>query len=78
MCIPAWPSAGAWSAASWISGRTIKLLPIPALGLVGLLLVWRGLKRRSHGLPYVGAALVFLSGYLAWRRASSRSSCLTP
>ncbi len=39
-------------------------LPIPLLGLIGLGLVYGGLKRGSHGLPYLGAALVFLSGYL--------------
>ena len=40
------------------------LLPIPLLGLVGLLLIARSAARGSHALPFVGALLVFLSGYL--------------
>jgi cytochrome bd ubiquinol oxidase subunit II len=39
-------------------------LLIPALGLVGLGLVAAGLRRGSHGRPFVGALVVFLSGYL--------------
>jgi cytochrome d ubiquinol oxidase subunit II len=39
-------------------------LPIPALGAVGLALVWLGLRRGSHFLPFAGALVVFLSGYL--------------
>ena len=39
-------------------------LAIPALGLVGLGLIAWGLRRASHTLPFAGAALVFLSGYL--------------
>ncbi len=39
-------------------------LPIPALGAIGLGLVWLGLARRSHWLPFVGALVAFLSGYL--------------
>lgn len=42
----------------------LRLAPVPLLGLVGLTLVAGGLRLRSHGWPYVGAALVFLSGYL--------------
>ena len=42
----------------------LKLAPIPLIGLVGLGVVAGGLRLRSHGWPYVGAALVFLSGYL--------------
>jgi len=45
-------------------GKLAPLLPVPALGAAGLaVLVW-GLLRRSHGLPFAGALLVFLSGYL--------------
>ena len=40
------------------------LLFIPALGLAGLLVVVGMARRRSHGWPFVGALLVFLSGYL--------------
>ncbi len=43
--------------------RLLRLAPIPALGLVGLLAIVRGLRRRSHRWPYAGAVLVFLSGY---------------
>ena len=38
-------------------------LPIPLLGIAGLLVLAFGLARRSHGWPHVGASLVFLSGY---------------
>ena len=39
-------------------------LAIPALGLSGLGLIFLGLRRGSHVRPFVGALLVFLSGYL--------------
>ncbi len=52
-------------------GIMLKLLPIPVLGLAGLATVIVGLMRRSHGLPYIGAAVVFLSGYLGLRRGFS-------
>ena len=42
----------------------LPFLPIPILGAAGLLIVAEGLRRREHGMPYAGAALVFLSGYL--------------
>ena len=38
-------------------------LPIPLAGLTGLAVIAVGLKRRSHGWPFAGALLVFLSGY---------------
>jgi cytochrome d ubiquinol oxidase subunit II len=40
------------------------LLPIPALGAVGLGAVVIGLRRGSHLWPFAGALIVFLSGYL--------------
>jgi cytochrome d ubiquinol oxidase subunit II len=40
------------------------LLAIPALGLAGLALVWRGVRSQPHSRPFIGALLVFLSGYL--------------
>ena len=43
--------------------RLAPLAPVPVLGLVGLALLAVSLHRRSHALPFVGAALVFLSGY---------------
>jgi cytochrome d ubiquinol oxidase subunit II len=39
-------------------------LPIPLLGGAGLAIVYLGLAWRSHILPFAGALLVFLSGYL--------------
>ncbi|MES2032542.1 MAG: cytochrome d ubiquinol oxidase subunit II [Pseudomonadota bacterium] len=39
-------------------------LPIPLLGAIGLAVVAVGLWKRSHGWPFLGAALVFLSGYI--------------
>ncbi|HWA60500.1 MAG TPA: cytochrome d ubiquinol oxidase subunit II [Caulobacteraceae bacterium] len=39
-------------------------LAIPALGTAGLALLGWGLLTRRHGLPFVGAALVFVSGYV--------------
>jgi len=44
--------------------RLGPLLVIPALGAVGLAVLAWGLARRSHAGPFVGAVLVFLSGYL--------------
>lgn len=44
--------------------RLLPLLPIPILGLAGFVVIGVGLKRRSHGLPFAGAAMVFISGYL--------------
>jgi len=45
-------------------GMLAPLLPIPVLGLVGLVLVFVMSMRGSHRWPFVGAMLVFLSGYL--------------
>jgi cytochrome d ubiquinol oxidase subunit II len=46
-------------------GRFATLSPIPLLGLVGLALVGWGVRRgSSHVMPFGGAFLVFLSGYL--------------
>ncbi len=39
------------------------LAPIPLLGLAGLAGVGLGLRRGSHGWPFVGALMVFVSGY---------------
>jgi cytochrome d ubiquinol oxidase subunit II len=39
-------------------------LPIPLLGALGLAIAGLGLWRRSHVWPFVGAVLVFLSGYI--------------
>lgn len=39
-------------------------LVVPALGAVGLALIFLGLKRGSHVSPFAGALTVFLSGYV--------------
>ena len=44
--------------------KLAPLLPIPALGLVGLAVAAIGLMRKTHFPPFLGAGLVFLSGYL--------------
>jgi len=44
--------------------KLAPLLPIPLLGAVGLGLVFWGLGRGSHSLPFAGGLVVFLSGYL--------------
>ena len=41
----------------------LPLSPIPLLGLAGLAIVAVGLLRKSHGWPFAGALLIFLSGY---------------
>ena len=58
-------------AARWgVSGAGVDLstlgplAPIPAIGAVGLGIVFLGLRRGSHVWPFVGALIVFLSGYL--------------
>ena len=45
-------------------GRLAVRAPIPLLGLAGLAVVAVGLKGGGHALPFAGAVLVFLSGYL--------------
>lgn len=40
------------------------LLPIPLLGLAGLILLVGSVRRSSHVRPFVGTIMVFLSGYL--------------
>ncbi|MET0273917.1 MAG: cytochrome d ubiquinol oxidase subunit II, partial [Phenylobacterium sp.] len=44
--------------------RLIPLGVIPLIGVVGLAIVAFGLRRGSHGWPFIGAALMFFSGYL--------------
>jgi cytochrome d ubiquinol oxidase subunit II len=44
--------------------RFLPLAPIPLLGLTGMIVIAVGLARRSHTLPFVGALLMFFSGYL--------------
>ncbi|MDP1631415.1 MAG: cytochrome d ubiquinol oxidase subunit II [Caulobacter sp.] len=44
--------------------QVLPWVPIPILGAAGLAFIVSGLRRGSHGMPFAGAALVFLSGYL--------------
>jgi len=44
--------------------RFAPLSPIPLLGLGGLAILGSGVQRGSHVWPFVGALLLFLSGYL--------------
>jgi cytochrome d ubiquinol oxidase subunit II len=57
--------AGRWGFA--VGGVDLNLLarhlPIPLVGLIGLGVVFLSLIRKSHGWPFVGALMVFLSGY---------------
>jgi cytochrome d ubiquinol oxidase subunit II len=45
-------------------GKLAPLLPIPALGAVGLVVLAFGLARQGHFTPMLGGWIVFLSGYL--------------
>jgi cytochrome d ubiquinol oxidase subunit II len=44
--------------------RLALLSPIPALGVLGLGVIAWGLRGKGHAAPFLGAFLVFLSGYL--------------
>ena len=45
------------------ASRFWPLMPIPLLGAIGFSVLARGLLKSSHRLPFVGAVMVFLSGY---------------
>ncbi len=53
-----------WTGAGFDLARLGPLLPIPLLGAAGLVTLATGLARGSHLWPFVGAVVVFLSGYL--------------
>ena len=53
-----------WTGSGFEIARLARLAPIPILGAAGLAILAAGLIRGSHGWPFVGAVLVFLSGYL--------------
>jgi cytochrome d ubiquinol oxidase subunit II len=53
-----------WDGVAFDLAKFLKLSPIPLLGGVGLATIALGLKRRAHLAPFVGALVVFLSGYL--------------
>jgi len=53
-----------WTGSGFHLARLARLAPIPILGAAGLAIVAAGLSRGSHIWPFVGAVVVFLSGYL--------------
>ena len=53
-----------WTGSGFDLFRLARLAPIPILGGAGLAIVAVGLARGSHSWPFVGAVVVFLSGYL--------------
>jgi cytochrome d ubiquinol oxidase subunit II len=53
-----------WTGHGFDLVRLSRLAAIPALGAAGLAVIAVGLVRRSHAWPFVGAVVVFLSGYL--------------
>ena len=52
-----------WTGSGFDPNRLLSLIIIPLVGLAGLAAVGGGLARSSHVWPFVGAVLVFLSGY---------------
>jgi cytochrome d ubiquinol oxidase subunit II len=53
-----------WMAGRFDLNKLARLSPIPLLGAAGLAAAAIGLRRGSHGWPFAGAIVVFLSGYL--------------
>jgi cytochrome d ubiquinol oxidase subunit II len=53
-----------WTDHGFDLSRLTRLAAIPAMGAAGLVTIAVGLARRSQGGPFVGAVVVFLSGYL--------------
>jgi cytochrome bd ubiquinol oxidase subunit II len=53
-----------WTGSGFEIARLARLAPIPILGATGLAILAAGLMRGSHSWPFVGAVVVFLSGYL--------------
>jgi cytochrome d ubiquinol oxidase subunit II len=53
-----------WTGSGFDLARLARLAPIPILGAAGLVILAAGLMRRAHVWPFVGAVVVFLSGYL--------------
>jgi cytochrome d ubiquinol oxidase subunit II len=53
-----------WTGSGFDLARLARLAPIPILGAAGLAILAAGLMRGAHVWPFVGAVVVFLSGYL--------------
>jgi cytochrome bd ubiquinol oxidase subunit II len=53
-----------WTGSGVDLARFARLSPIPLLGAVGLATIATSLVRKSHFGPFVGAVVVFVSGYL--------------
>jgi cytochrome d ubiquinol oxidase subunit II len=53
-----------WTGHGFDLVRLARLSPIPILGGLGLAILLIGLRRGAHVWPFVGAVVVFLSGYL--------------
>jgi cytochrome d ubiquinol oxidase subunit II len=53
-----------WTGSGFDLARLARLAPIPLLGAAGLAILATGLMRGAHVWPFVGAVVVFLSGYL--------------
>jgi cytochrome bd ubiquinol oxidase subunit II len=53
-----------WTGSGFQIARFARLAPIPLLGAAGLAILAMGLLRGAHAWPFVGAVVVFLSGYL--------------
>jgi cytochrome bd ubiquinol oxidase subunit II len=53
-----------WTGSGFELAGLGPMLPIPLLGALGLATIALGLRRRSHGAPFLGAFVIFLSGYL--------------
>ncbi|HEX4711518.1 cytochrome d ubiquinol oxidase subunit II [Phenylobacterium sp.] len=53
-----------YAAGQFHPAQLARLSPIPLLGAAGFVMTALGLRRRSHGWPFAGALLMFLSGYL--------------
>jgi cytochrome d ubiquinol oxidase subunit II len=59
-----------WGVEAGAAGLTVDwaqlgpLLLVPALGLIGFAVLEAGVRKRAHRQPFVGAMLIFLSGYI--------------
>jgi cytochrome d ubiquinol oxidase subunit II len=52
-----------WTGTAIDGAKFLPLSPVPLLGALGCALVFLGARNGSHQLPFIGALLVFLSGF---------------